>query len=226
MISVIIPVLNEEKIIQQCLSQFKTQPPPYEIIVVDGGSTDRTKEILRSFPEVKLIESEKGRGKQMNSGARAASGEILLFLHSDTTLPPNGLNLIREALQKPEAVGGYFILEHDNSNFLYRSFSFLINWRSRLPNIIPYGDEAIFCRKEAFNKLNGYKEIPLMEDYEFAKGLKKLGKLTRIDEKVTSSFRRYKKGTLRYMLKCNLIWYLYKLGVSPDYLAKLYKDVR
>jgi rSAM/selenodomain-associated transferase 2 len=226
LVSIIIPVLNEEKNIRGCLMQFTDQPPPSEIIVVDGGSVDQTREIVRSLPFVKLIETEKGRGKQMNAGAKAASGKILLFLHSDTTLPPHGLDLIREAIQKPQTVGGYFRLEHDSSNFFYKYFSILINWRSRLPNITPYGDQAIFCSKDVFNKLKGYKEIPLMEDYDFAKRLKKLGKLIRIDKKVTASFRRYKRGALLYMLRCNLIWLLYHLGVSPDLLTRLYKEVR
>jgi rSAM/selenodomain-associated transferase 2 len=226
LISVIIPTLNEEKIIEKCLAQFARQPQPFEVIVADGGSIDGTKEIVKKFTNYRLIESDKGRGKQMNAGARLASGEILLFLHADTLLPDNATDLIREALQKENAVGGYFMLQHDGSSFFYRRISFLINWRSRLPNITPYGDQAIFCTRDVFEKIQGYKEIELMEDYDFAKRLKSLGKLVKIDEKVTASYRRYKRGAFLYMLQCNLIMLLYKLGVSPGFLKKLYQDVR
>jgi rSAM/selenodomain-associated transferase 2 len=226
MISIIIPVLNEEKTIKKCLLQFIDQPPPFEIIVVDGGSTDQTKQIVISSNIARLIESDKGRGRQLNAGAKFAKGKVLLFLHADTLLPSNGLGLIREAMKSSKIVGGYFRLEHDSTNFFYNYLSLLINWRSRLPNITPYGDQAIFCSKETFEEINGYKDYPIMEDYDFAKRLKKSGKLVRIDKKVTSSFRRYKRGVIRYMLQCNLIWLLFHLGISPNRLAKLYKDIR
>lgn len=225
MISIISPVLNEAKIIARFLSQFKDQPPPFELIIVDGGSTDQTKEIVRSFPQVKLIESPPGRGKQMNAGAKAAAGEIYLFLHSDTFLPPEGLNKIREVMKDKEAVGGFFGLQHDTDNFWYKRLNFIINYYSNHTNT-PYGDQALFCSREAFEKLNGFKEIPIMEDYDFSKRLGKFGKLVKIKEKVVGSFRRYEQGIIKYSLQCNFITLLYHFGASPEFLKKLYKDIR
>jgi len=225
MISIIIPVLNEEKTIEKCLTQFKTQPPPFEVIVVDGGSTDKTKEIVKGFTNIKLISSDQGRAKQMNAGAKAATGEILLFLHSDTFLPFGGTNLIRAALKKAGAVGGFFGLKHDTDNFWYKHLNTIINWYSN-HTTTPYGDQALFCSREAFDKLNGYREIPIMEDHDFSQRLGKLGQLIRIQEKVTGSFRRYEKGIIRYSIQCNLITLLYKFGASPEFLKKFYQDIR
>jgi rSAM/selenodomain-associated transferase 2 len=226
LISIIIPTLNEEKTIEDCLKQFNSQSQPFEIIISDGSSTDRTKEIVKLFANVKLVESQKGRGIQMNAGAEAAGGEILLFLHADTLLPKDGLDSMRKTMDGENAIGGYFRLEHKDANFSYKLFSPLINWRSRLPNITPYGDQAIFCSREAFEKIDGYKDLPLMEDYDFAKRLRRQGKLVRIDEKVSVSFRRYQKGIFRYALLCNIIALLYNIGVSPEFLKRLYKEIR
>lgn len=226
LISIVIPVLNEEKIIEKCLSQFEHQTPPFEIIVVDGGSSDKTKQLVRSFKSVKLLNSELGRGKQLNIGSRIASGRILLFLHADTLLPRNGLTLIRETVMGAEIVGGYFRLEHDESSLVYRRLSFLFNWRSIIPSATPYGDQAVFCSREAFDKLGGFKEIPLMEDYDLSVRLRRLGKMARIDEPVITSFRRYKSGSISYALQCNLLKLLYHIGVSPYLLKRFYKDVR
>ncbi|NQU17055.1 MAG: glycosyltransferase family 2 protein [Candidatus Saganbacteria bacterium] len=203
MISIIIPTLNEDKTIPKCLDQFKDQEPPFEIIVIDAKKYS------------------KGRAKQMNIGAKQAKGDIFLFLHADTFLPKNGLKLIRKAMSKPNAVGGFFGLKHDETTFWYDKFSFIINFRSTFTTL-PYGDQAIFCSKEAFDKIVGYTEIPIMEDYDFSKRLSRIGRLIRIKDKVSTSFRRFEKGILRYMLKCNIITILYHMGVPPEKLKKFY----
>jgi hypothetical protein len=128
-------------------------------------------------------------------------------------------------MEDNSVVGGFFGLKHAATNLWYKFLSPIINFRSSFTRI-PYGDQVIFCSAAAFQKAGGYKEIPIMEDYDFAKRLRKLGKLMQCQEKVSTSFRRFRRGVVRYVLTCNLITLLYRLGVSPHFLKKLYRDIR
>ena len=171
------------------------------------------------------ISSEKGRAKQMNIGASAAKGEILIFLHADTELPIHALKRINTLLERKEYVGGAFDLGIKSDKFIFRVIEVLASLRSRL-NRIPFGDQAIFIRREYFNKIGGYKEIPLMEDVELMRRIKKSGsKIWIFDDRVMTSPRRWEKeGVIYCTLRNWTLQTLYFLGVSPDKLANLYKS--
>ena len=157
-ISVIVPVLNEEKSIAATL-QALARLQPYETIVVDGGSQDRTAEIAAEF-DVKVIPSERGRARQMNRGAREASGDVLLFLHADTRLPSTAFSDIAGAMGDPRYVGGRFDVELDGKHWLLPLVGRLISYRSRLSKVAT-GDQAQFARREVFQRMGGFEDIPL-----------------------------------------------------------------
>lgn len=227
-VSVIIPILNEEGIIGRCLEQFTGIPGNWEMIVVDGGSKDRSREIVKGYL-VKLLASLPGRARQMNVGARQANGEILLFLHADTLLPPNAYSLIENLLRTDrKTVAGCFKIRtvpECGRPLLFRTFVRLADIRSRLTRY-PYGDQAIFVRKEGFQRLNGYREMPIMEDYDLSLRLRKLGSLKTLDACVTVSARRFENRLLRSTVLMKTIPLLYRLGVSPERLVALYSEER
>ncbi len=163
-ISVIIPVLNEARTVAVTLEAL-IRLSPHEIIVVDGGSTDRTAEICQQFG-VKVMASAPSRARQMNSGAKAASGDILLFLHADTTLPNSAFDDIRLALGDSRYVGGRFDVELDGEHWMLKVIGAMINYRSHLSKVST-GDQAIFVRRFVFEQIGGYPDIPLMEDVAF-----------------------------------------------------------
>ena len=195
-----------------------------EIIVVDGAQERDTLGAIHNDNVIK-ISSEKGRAKQMNAGASVARGEILIFLHADTELPIHALKKIHSLLEQKEYVGGAFDLGIKSDKFIFKVIGRLASWRSRL-NRIPFGDQAIFIRKEYFNRIGGYKEIPLMEDLELMRRIKKSGDKIRIFyEQVMTSPRRWEKeGVLYCTLRNWTLQVLYLLGISPHKLAIFYKS--
>lgn len=221
-ISIIIPSLNEAEFIDKTLEHLIVLPGNFEIIVVDGGSRDRTTSMVKDFPVVKLISSAKGRGIQMNNGARIAKGEVLLFLHADTFLPGNAYSSILAFMQNKKNVGGSFYLKLNKDHMLLNFYS----WCSKLSfEFFTYGDHGIFIRKTVFEKIGGYKKIPFMEDVEIQKRLRKVGRFKKLSSAVTSSARRFEKtGTTRQFFLDLLLILSFKLGVSPDILKKFYKD--
>lgn len=222
MISVIVPVVNEEKTIGRCLKQFVGQPEPHEIVVVDGGSQDNTAAVVRGFPGVKLVhESQKGRGRQMNRGARAAEGDILLFLHADTWLPPEGLRMIKTIIGQVNVVAGSFSLRFDHQDLVLKLFARL----SRINHILfTYGDQGLFLARHTFASLGGYAEIPLMEDVEIQTRLRKIGRFVKLNHCVVTSARRFLfNGIVRQQLLNTGLVLLYHAGVSPVRLKRFYK---
>jgi len=159
----------------------------------------------------------------MNAGAAAARGEILIFLHADTTLPENALEKISRAMQDPDFVGGAFDLKIDSERLFLKYISVRASLRSRW-NRIPYGDQAIFIRKKYFDQIGGYKEIPLMEDVDLMRRIKKDGKkIFILPDKVTTSARRWESdGMLYTTLRNQILVRLFYLGISPHKLAKYY----
>jgi rSAM/selenodomain-associated transferase 2 len=225
-ISVIIPVLNESKSINAVIDYLMSigSKDEFEIIVVDGSSHHATIAAMRDdYNGVFGITSEKGRAIQMNAGAYASTGDILLFLHADTTLPLGAFNDIRKMLNNSSFVGGAFELKLDASGLFYKIISSTGSLRSKLTKI-PQGDQAIFMRKNYFVSIGGFKNIPLMEDTELMKRIKKRGdKIGIVDKPILSSARRWKQyGKFRTTIKNHVIRLLYALGVSPDNLAKMY----
>ena len=224
MISIIIPVLNEEEIIEDTLKSLKKQKGDFELIVVDGGSTDQTKEITNRYQNI--ISSRRGRSFQMNAGAKASKGDILLFLHADSKLQDEAIIRIENVVKDEEIVGGAFKFSLDDSSWYYQIISFFANMRAKIFKIYP-GDHGLFVRKSIFNKIGGYKNIELMEDVDLSNRLKKEGKLIQLDTKIISSARRLKReGIITTFFHMQLNRFLYFAGISPTVLSRFYKDER
>jgi rSAM/selenodomain-associated transferase 2/rSAM/selenodomain-associated transferase 1 len=226
-ISVVIPVLNEEARIGRRLEELGRIDGIGEMIVVDGGSIDRTMAIARSFSGVKVIEASRGRARQMNAGAAAASGDAILFLHADVSLPPDAAALIDRALGQPGAIAGAFKTwtisdtRESRLGFLLH----LADLRSRYTSL-PYGDQAIFVNARVFRELGGYPDQPLMEDLEFSRRLKRRGKIVRVPANVIVSGRRFIERPIYYAILMNLFPLLYRMGVPAASLARFYRDSR
>ncbi len=221
-ISIIIPVLNEARNIKQAVAS--TQPSTnVEVIVVDGGSNDGTVEIAESLG-VKLISAPRGRAAQMNAGALAASGEILLFLHADSRLSAGFDIIVRTALQQPGVVAGAFAVRIDAQLWSLRLVEWGVNWRSRFLQM-PYGDQAIFLTKEIFHKIGKFPEIPIMEDFELIRRLRRTGEITIINVPVLTSARRWlKNGVFKTTLTNQIIIVAYLLGVSPKRIGTWFRQ--
>lgn len=254
-VAVVIPALNEEAHLPRTLAQ--TAALGFDrILVVDGGSTDRTRDIVENFslnqppplepdpsptplaprPEplaspaaatsITLLTAPAGRARQMNAGAASSKEDVLLFLHADTHLPANARAAIERALHDPACVGGRFDLRFDNDGTWARLIGRLINRRSRWTGIAT-GDQALFVRRAIFERLNGFPEFPVMEDVEFTRRLKRLGRVAALGEQVTTSFRRWEQdGPLRTILLMWTLRFLYWAGVSPKKLSTYYRVVR
>jgi rSAM/selenodomain-associated transferase 2 len=223
-ISAIIPVLNEENSIASVLRALKHLGAD-QVIVVDGGSTDRTREICEQA-EVDLLVSPRGRARQMNQGARNATGEVLLFLHADTRLPASGLEDVRSALRDSRTMGGRFDVRLDDDRRIFKIIGNMINLRSRLTKMAT-GDQAIFVRREVFEKLGGFPDLPLMEDIAFSRMLKKRGRIACLRSRVVTSARRWETGGVwRTIFKMWILRLLYLAKVSPFRLKRFYDDAR
>ncbi len=225
MISIIMPVLNEERNIEKTLQNVSRLKGDFELIVVDGRSTDRTVEIAEKYATTIMV-TDRGRAKQMNAGARIAEGEILLFLHADSRLPRDALNKIETALDDRAVVGGALKFHLDDGSFKFKFVSVLSNLRARLSKTYP-GDFGLFVRKSAFDKVGGFNEIELMEDIDLCKRLRKVGELVQPDAKIISSPRRMKReGILKTWIHMQIIRFLFFIGIPPTKLIEFYKDVR
>lgn len=220
-ISIIIPVLNETKTIAQTISTAQTATD-IEIIVVDGGSNDGTVELAQSL-DVQLISTFPGRATQMNQGAMAATGDILIFLHGDTLLPPGFDRLVREALLNANTIAGAFELGIRGTERSLRIVEKMVNWRSRYLQI-PYGDQGIFLKAKIFQEVGGFPEIPIMEDFELIRQLRKKGRIAIVSVPVLTSGRRWQKlGVLKTTIINQIVIIAYLLGVSPEILAQWYR---
>lgn len=219
-----IPALNEADSIVQTLTLVR-RAGECELIVVDGGSSDNTFEIAQGYADFALV-APRGRAKQMNAGARAATGEVLLFLHADTVLPSKFPQLIFHALADATIIGGRFDVRLDAIGWQFRMVETLMNGRSRLSRIST-GDQAIFVRREAFLALGGFPEQELMEDIEFSRRLKRVGKIACLCERVQTSARRWQRdGVWRTIVLMWLLRGAYFLGVPPRQLKAFYADTR
>lgn len=236
-VSVIIPALNEEKYIKASIESAK-RLMPMDIIVVDGGSTDRTKEIAQENGAI-VIQSHKGRGIQMNMGASLAKGDLLLFLHADSVLGshPNeneNPNVVFEEILAScflsndieNYIGGFFKLAFDDKAISTKLVELFANIRARLFSL-PYGDQALFIKKEIFNSIGGFKNYMFLEDIDMVLRLRRVGKLKCLSQKVIVSARRLKKGyplsPIIVSLRNVLIALLFIFGASPHNLLRLYR---
>ena len=193
----------------------------HEVIVVDGGSTDSTIDVAKPLTD-HLVASDAGRAKQMNAGANVAEGDVLLFLHADTILPEEACELIMSSINNGYQ-WGRFNVRLSGEIFLFRIIEFFINWRSRLFSIAT-GDQAIFVRRNVFEVLEGFPDIPLMEDVAICKSLKRQSKPMCLRNTVITSSRRWEQyGVFRTVLLMWRLRFLYFMGVSPERLVKHYK---
>jgi rSAM/selenodomain-associated transferase 2 len=224
-LSIIIPTLNEAHSIQKSLEAVVRIHGHIEIIIVDGGSDDHTTEIARQSGAL-VITSERGRGLQMNSGARVARGDALLFLHADTIPPPDAAERIAEVFARDAAaLGGNFAIRFDSDK---RSARFMTWLYPRLGKAgLCYGDSGIFVRASAYTEIGGFKPIPLFEDLDFARRLKKCGGLIHLPGAVVTSSRRFEgRSFVRTFARWSILQGLYWLGISPRVLSRHYLPVR
>lgn len=221
-ISVIVPTLDETQCIDATLAALQfLRRDGHEIIVVDGGSTDDT--VARAEPQADLVlVCAPGRAQQMNAGARAASGSVLWFVHADTRVSGKAVQALQGAIARGYQ-WGRFDVRLSGEHWLFRIIAWSMNLRSRLSGIAT-GDQGIFVETTLFERLGGFTEIALMEDIELSRRLKSVAPPACLKTRLTTSSRRWqKRGALRTIL---LMWWLrfaYALGMSPNYLARLYR---
>lgn len=228
MISVIIPTFNEESSLEALLADLREQAVETEVIVADGSSTDAT--VSLATPYAQVVVSERRRGRQLNHAARLARGEILCFLHADVRLPQNALAALARAMEEPEVVGGTFSLEFSGDAWPARVFTSINAWRRWFG--IFYGDQGIFVRRAVFQRLGGFREWPLLEDYEFGRRLVKAGKTLCLRERLRVSSRRWEadRDGRSHLWRTLASWFFlmsfYFLGVPPERLARWYWPIR
>jgi rSAM/selenodomain-associated transferase 2/rSAM/selenodomain-associated transferase 1 len=218
LISIIIPTLNEEENIAACL-RGTLNASQVERIVVDGGSRDQTMEIARSCG-AKVINSPAGRARQMNAGAEMASGDLLLFLHADTLLPEGFDDCVRQVLTQPGVAAGAFEFRLDATSRGLQIIERIANWRSRFLQL-PYGDQAIFIRSALFREMGRYPDMPILEDFELVRRLKRKGRIHTASYPAITSARRWMAGGVwKTTLSHQLIVAAYYLGVSPTLIHR------
>lgn len=225
MISVIVPAYNEEKALPQTLRHLLSQSGVYEVIVVDGGSTDRTRAIVEGDPRVSLLAAPKGRASQMNAGAGRAAGDILLFLHADTMLPEGALARLNALEEDPAVQAGGFLHSFSGSDWRLRLISLLDNFRCVRSRII-YGDQALFVRRDLFERLGGFPEQPILEDVAFCEKLLPTTRPVLLSPPVLTDSRKFlQMGVWRSFIRVLLIilHVQFRLPVLP---RAFFRDVR
>ncbi|MFN2541115.1 MAG: TIGR04283 family arsenosugar biosynthesis glycosyltransferase [Chthoniobacterales bacterium] len=221
-LSVIVPVLNEVRLIGGFLRHLQTLGAGLEIVVVDGGSSDETVSIARALAD-RVIVTPRGRAAQMNAGAESARGEILWFLHADLKAPPNAIEEIRATLLDPRNAGGCFRLRYPRREWIYRVSDSLGNLGVQVFGFA-LGDHGIFCRRSAFRQVGGYPIVPILEDAELYLRLRAVGDMTQLREEIVSDPRTFERtGRYRTTAVYFLILALYVLGVPIARLNKIYR---
>jgi rSAM/selenodomain-associated transferase 2 len=223
LVSIIVPTLNEAAAIGELAASLEALRGEFEVIVCDGGSYDETGEVAREYG-LRVITAPRGRGQQMNAGARIAKGDVFLFLHADTRLPENALILIAEALRDEEVCGGNFSLIFDGGTREARVLTWIYPFL-RLGGMC-YGDSAIFARRDVFEAVRGYRDYPIFEDCDLFRRMKRAGKFVRLPACATTSSRRFEGKFIRTFALWSLMQVLYWLGADPHLLNRLYKPLR
>ena len=223
-VSIIVPTLNEELVLEKTLTQFQ-QLSPHELIVSDGGSDDGTRNIAGRFSH-RVITGSAGRALQMNVGADEATGDILLFLHADSRIEPESYRKMLQCMQNPKWIGGAFTLCIESGKWSLKLIALLANIRSKYFGLA-YVDQGFFVRKEVFKDMNGFSPLPICEDLDFYHRLRKKGPVILLKEKAHTSPRRWiKEGILFTTARNTLIAVLFGLGFPPHILTKWYLAIR
>ena len=219
LVSVIVPVLDDTGAATALAGQIVADPR-IEVILVDGGSDASLDCLAGQRADLRLIRTPPGRGRQMNAGAAAASGEWLVFLHVDSTLPTGWLDTFEHL--PPEVSAGWFRFALDDSAWQARVIERGVRWRVRLFGLA-YGDQGVFVRRDLFQRMGGYRELPLLEDVDFVRRLGHQGGVAEVPLPLVTSSRRWRRDGWWRRSALNLaLVTLYFLGVSPDRLAGWY----
>lgn len=221
-LTVIVPMLNEASGLPRLLSQLlPLQAAGHQVLLVDGGSDDGSLQLARQAG-LTVIESPRGRARQMNAGAALANNEVLLFLHADTLLPAEAGRLVTHGMQNGQHVWGRFDVHIDGRPWMLRVVAFMINLRSRLSGIAT-GDQAMFVRRDVFERLAGFADLPLMEDVELSRRLRQVSRPLCLRQRVMTSGRRWEtRGVWKTIFLMWRLRYAYWRGVPASELAKAY----
>jgi rSAM/selenodomain-associated transferase 2 len=228
-VSVVIPTLNEADTIDECLASVGGDPG-VEVVISDGGSTDRTLEVLTGSRGVRIVRGAAGRGQQLNRGAAAARAPVLVFLHADCRLPAEWRPAIERELRDPRTVLACFRLRTESADGTpdrrwRRLWLRLLDLRSWTPRL-PYGDQGFALRREIYERIGGFPDIPLMEDVVLARACRTLGRIRRLPLEMSTTARRFERHPVRTRLMTATFPWLFRLGVPPARLADWYRHVR
>ena len=224
-VSIIIPTLNEEKNIENLLNNLKSLKGDFEVIFSDGGSLDKTLDIIKDFGDCKIIKSDRGSARQLNNGAKESNNDILFFLHADSFIEENVLIKIEDFIKNGNKVGCLKI-KFDSKKILMNIFAILSNLRVKYRNIA-FGDQGIFIEKKLFEDIGMFDDIPIMEDYKLSIKLKNVFPIKYIDSYIISSSRRFEKnGILKTALLMQKLQYMFRIGVSTDKIANIYNSMK
>ena len=226
MIAVVVPTLDEARELPATLDHLAALSGEWEVVVVDGGSRDGTPALARAHALAPaVVEAGGGRAAQLNAGARAATGDPVVFLHADSRLPAGAHRALSRAATNPNLVGGNFELRFDGGDRFSAVLSAVYARQRQLG--FYYGDSSIWARRAAFGALGGYRELPVMDDYDFVRRLEAHGPTACLPGPAMTSSRRWRaQGVARTLLSWWVIRWLYVAGVSPGRLAGLYRQVR
>lgn len=219
-ISVVIPTLNEQPVLAERLSE--TRGAGIERIVVDGGSSDGTVVLARECGAERVLVCEAGRGRQLEAGLRVARGDVVLFLHADTRLTPAWASAVRGALADPGVAGGAFRLRFDAEGAGFRWVELWAGLRARVLGL-PYGDQALFARRSVLEASGGIAQVPIFEDLDLARTVRRAGRLALLSEPAVTSARRYREhGAGRVAVRNSLALAAYLLGLDRERVARWY----
>ena len=222
-VSIIIPVFNEAALIGSFLSNLRERTGGAEIIVIDGASSDDTNRLAQGFCDQVIRTNERSRAKQMNAGANAASGDIFWFLHADAEVPQESLNEICRIMRNPRVCGGFFRIRLPDVPAVYRLTDSFAHYAGLLLRM-RCGDHGMFCRRTAFVEAGGFPDVPLMEDVEFFRRLRRCGRVVHSNKRIRVSPRRYERvGPARLTFAYGLIATLYAFGTPVSRLAQIYQ---
>lgn len=224
-IAVVVPVLDEEAELPRALDALAALPGAWEVVVVDGGSSDATPSIARAHPRADRVVTVAagGRARQLNAGAQATTGDPLVFLHADSRLPP----LAHEALCAAPSSGGNFVLRFggEQPDRFARTLTRFYAFQRR--HGYYYGDSTLWCRRSLFDALGGFAALPIMDDYDFVRRIERVADTACLPGPASTSDRRWRKqGIVRTMFSWWVIRWLFVIGVAPERLARLYRRVR